>query len=197
LRRISGPATLINPTWRCFMMKGFWRRALGDLSRERQFQYPCQIRGSLQRYGMSKGSHFRPPTFSWRCWRSTASNHTTYAPMRTQFSPTPWLWEAHLWIRHVFHIFQYFYKIKKETNDRVVYNCGSVTFMLQIKRIFSVMSTQEFVRYWNIRWFYHKDMEASDRTVDLLIHQLCRWTKGKLVWDPRSHSVSQSWSYGS
>jgi hypothetical protein len=40
--------------------------------------------------------------------------------------------------------------------------------MLQIKRIFPVVSTQEFVWYWNIRWFYHKDMEASDRNVDLL-----------------------------
>jgi hypothetical protein len=59
------------------------------------------------------------------------------------------LCEGHLGIRPDVRLFQYFYRTKKETKDKVMVNCGSVTFMLRQKRIFPPMAAHESVRYWN------------------------------------------------
>jgi hypothetical protein len=56
------------------------------------------------------------------------------------------LFEADLGIRPEFWLFQFYYKIKKGTKEGNMYNCGSVTFMLQPKCFFPVMSTHESTR---------------------------------------------------
>ncbi|KAM0828562.1 hypothetical protein ACQ4PT_067463 [Festuca glaucescens] len=70
------------------------------------------------------------------------------------------LCEGHLGIRPDLQLFQFYCWIKKETKDGVMCNCGSVTFVLQAKRIFPPMSTHESIRYWNAEWFYIKDLDS-------------------------------------
>jgi hypothetical protein len=53
---------------------------------------------------------------------------------------------------------QFFYRVKKETKDKVMVNCDSMTFVFRTKRVFPALSSHESVRYWNARWFYLKNV---------------------------------------
>jgi hypothetical protein len=50
--------------------------------------------------------------------------------------------------------------VKKETKDRIMVNCGNMTFVLHTKRIFPTLVSHESVRYWNIEWFYLKNISV-------------------------------------
>jgi hypothetical protein len=52
--------------------------------------------------------------------------------------------------------------VKKETKDKVMVNCGSMTFMLRPGRMYPPHSSHESVRYWNAGWFYVKNIEVPD-----------------------------------
>jgi hypothetical protein len=52
--------------------------------------------------------------------------------------------------------------VKKETKDKKMDNCGSMTFVLRSKRVFPPLSSHKSVRYWNAGWFYLKKEIAPD-----------------------------------
>jgi hypothetical protein len=67
------------------------------------------------------------------------------------------LCEGHLGVRPDVRLLQFFYCVKKETKQKVMVNCGSMTFVLRSKRVFPPLSSHESVRYWNAGWFYIKN----------------------------------------
>ncbi|KAK1662605.1 hypothetical protein QYE76_050764 [Lolium multiflorum] len=67
------------------------------------------------------------------------------------------LYEGHLGIRPDIRLWQFFYRVKKETKDKVMVNCGSMTFVLRAQRIYSDLA-HESVRYWNAGWFCVKNV---------------------------------------
>ncbi|KAK1626990.1 hypothetical protein QYE76_001305 [Lolium multiflorum] len=46
-------------------------------------------------------------------------------------------------------LWQFFFRVKKETKDKMMVNCGSMTFMLRPHRMYPPHSSHESVRYWN------------------------------------------------
>lgn len=70
------------------------------------------------------------------------------------------LCEGHLGIRHDIRLWQFFFRVKKETKDKVMVNCGSMTFMLHPGRMYPPHSSHESVRYWNAGWFYVKNIQV-------------------------------------
>ncbi|KAK1650806.1 hypothetical protein QYE76_068611 [Lolium multiflorum] len=72
------------------------------------------------------------------------------------------LCEGHLEIRPDIRLWQFFFRVKKETKDKAMVNCGSMTFMLRPGRMYPPHSSQESVRYWNAGWFYVKNIEVSN-----------------------------------
>ncbi|KAK1694339.1 hypothetical protein QYE76_011036 [Lolium multiflorum] len=68
------------------------------------------------------------------------------------------LCEGHLGIRPDVCLWQFFYRVKKETKDKVMVNCGSMTFMLRPQTMFPTLASHESVWYWNARWFYVKNV---------------------------------------
>jgi hypothetical protein len=71
------------------------------------------------------------------------------------------LCEGHLRFRPDVCLLQFFYRVKNETKEKTMVNCGSMTFMLRPKRIFLPISSHESVRYWNAEWFYIKTPGAT------------------------------------
>ncbi|KAK1680707.1 hypothetical protein QYE76_041555 [Lolium multiflorum] len=70
------------------------------------------------------------------------------------------LCEGHLGIRPVVRLWQFFFRVKKETKDKDMVNCGSMTFMLRPGRMYPPHSSHESVRYWNAGWFYVKNIKV-------------------------------------
>ncbi|KAK1685390.1 hypothetical protein QYE76_046238 [Lolium multiflorum] len=67
------------------------------------------------------------------------------------------LCEGHLGIRPDIKLWQFFFRVKKETKDKAMLNCGSMTFMLRSGRMYPPHDSHESVRYWNAGWFYVKN----------------------------------------
>ncbi|KAK1618975.1 hypothetical protein QYE76_024492 [Lolium multiflorum] len=67
------------------------------------------------------------------------------------------LCEGHLGIRPDVTLWQFFFRVKKETKDKAMVNCGSMTFMLRPGRMYPPHDLHESVRYWNAGWFYEKN----------------------------------------
>jgi hypothetical protein len=67
------------------------------------------------------------------------------------------LCEGYLGVRPDVRLLQFFYHVKKETKEKMMVNCGSMTFVLRAKRVFPPLSSHESVRYWNVGWFYIKN----------------------------------------
>ncbi|KAK1685496.1 hypothetical protein QYE76_046344 [Lolium multiflorum] len=59
------------------------------------------------------------------------------------------LCEGHLGIRPDVKLWQFFFRVKKETKDKAMLNCGSMTFMLRSGRMYPPHDSHESVRYWN------------------------------------------------
>ncbi|KAK1605877.1 hypothetical protein QYE76_029550 [Lolium multiflorum] len=57
-------------------------------------------------------------------------------------------------------MWQFFFRVKKETKDIAMVNCGSMTFMLRPVRMYPPHSSHESVRYWNVGWFYVKNIKV-------------------------------------
>ena len=55
------------------------------------------------------------------------------------------LCEGYLGVRPDVRLWQFFYRVKKETKDKVMVNCGSMTFVLRTKRIFPALASHESV----------------------------------------------------
>jgi hypothetical protein len=70
------------------------------------------------------------------------------------------LCEGYLGVLPDIRLWQFFYRVKKETKDKVMVNCGSMTFVLCTKRIFTTLVSHESVRYWNTGWFYLKNISV-------------------------------------
>ncbi|KAK1563955.1 hypothetical protein QYE76_008265 [Lolium multiflorum] len=79
------------------------------------------------------------------------------------------LCEGHLGIRPDVKLWQFFFRVKKETKDKAMLNCGSMTFMLRPGRMYPPHDSHESVRYWNAGWFYEKNLatlaEENLRTI--------------------------------
>ncbi|KAK1614460.1 hypothetical protein QYE76_019977 [Lolium multiflorum] len=70
------------------------------------------------------------------------------------------LCEGHLGIRPDVKLWQFFFRVKKETKDKAMLNCGSMTFMLRPGRMYP-HDSHESVRYWNAGWFYEKNVSLA------------------------------------
>ncbi|KAK1684300.1 hypothetical protein QYE76_045148 [Lolium multiflorum] len=57
------------------------------------------------------------------------------------------LCEGHLGIRPDVKLWQFFFRVKKETKDKAMLNCGSMTFMLRPGRMYPPHDSHESVRY--------------------------------------------------
>jgi hypothetical protein len=67
------------------------------------------------------------------------------------------LGEGYLGVRPDVRLLQFFYRVKKDTKEKMMVKCGSMTFVLCSKRVFPPLSSHESVRYWNVGWFYIKN----------------------------------------
>ncbi|KAK1603142.1 hypothetical protein QYE76_007877 [Lolium multiflorum] len=67
------------------------------------------------------------------------------------------LCEGHLGIRPDVKLWQFFFRVKKETKEKAMVNCGSMTFMLRPSRMYPPHDSHESVRYWNAGWFYERN----------------------------------------
>ncbi|KAK1629408.1 hypothetical protein QYE76_003723 [Lolium multiflorum] len=72
------------------------------------------------------------------------------------------LCKGHLGIRPDVLLWQFFFRVKKETKDKAMVNCGSMTFMLRPGRMYPPHDSHESVRYWNAGWFYEKNISVPD-----------------------------------
>ncbi|KAK1625995.1 hypothetical protein QYE76_000310 [Lolium multiflorum] len=72
------------------------------------------------------------------------------------------LCEGHLGIRPDIKLWQFFFRVKKETKDKAMVNCGSMTFMLRPNRMYPPHDSHESVRYWNAGWFYEKNASVPE-----------------------------------
>ncbi|KAK1652194.1 hypothetical protein QYE76_069999 [Lolium multiflorum] len=72
------------------------------------------------------------------------------------------LCEGHLGIRPDIKLWQFFFRVKKETKDKAMLNCGSMTFMLRPGRMYPPHDSHESVRYWNAGWFYVKNASVPN-----------------------------------
>ncbi|KAK1630098.1 hypothetical protein QYE76_004413 [Lolium multiflorum] len=72
------------------------------------------------------------------------------------------LCEGHLGIRPDVRLWQFFFRVKKETEDKAMLNCGSMTFMLRPGRMYPPHDSHESVRYWNAGWFYEKNASVPE-----------------------------------
>ncbi|KAK1681835.1 hypothetical protein QYE76_042683 [Lolium multiflorum] len=72
------------------------------------------------------------------------------------------LCEGHLGIRPDVKLWQFFFRVKKETKDKAMLNCGSMTFMLRPGRMYPPHDSHESVRYWNAGWFYEKNVPVPE-----------------------------------
>ncbi|KAK1610691.1 hypothetical protein QYE76_034364 [Lolium multiflorum] len=72
------------------------------------------------------------------------------------------LCEGHLGIRPDIKLWQFFFRVKKETKDKAMLNCGSMTFMLRPGRMYPPHDSHESVPYWNAGWFYVKNASVPN-----------------------------------
>ncbi|KAK1666549.1 hypothetical protein QYE76_054708 [Lolium multiflorum] len=73
------------------------------------------------------------------------------------------LCEGHLGIRPDVKLWQFFFRVKKETKDKAMLNCGSMTFMLRPGRMYPPSTTmQNPSRSWNAGWFYEKNVSVPE-----------------------------------
>ncbi|KAK1683956.1 hypothetical protein QYE76_044804 [Lolium multiflorum] len=72
------------------------------------------------------------------------------------------LCEGHLGIRPDVKLWQFFFRVKKETKDKAMVNCESMTFMLRPNRMYPPHDSHESVRYWNAGWFYEKNASVPE-----------------------------------
>ncbi|KAK1669910.1 hypothetical protein QYE76_058069 [Lolium multiflorum] len=71
------------------------------------------------------------------------------------------LCEGHLGIRPDVKLWQFFFRVKKETKEKAMVNCGSMTFMLRPSRMYPAHDSHESVRYWNAGWFYERNASLN------------------------------------
>ncbi|KAK1670040.1 hypothetical protein QYE76_058199 [Lolium multiflorum] len=86
------------------------------------------------------------------------------------------LCEGHLGIRPDVRLWQFFFRVKKETKDKAMVNCGSMTFMLRPGRMYPPYDSHESVRYWNAGWLYEKNFPVPklDTSVEEDLHNILR-----------------------
>ncbi|KAK1678949.1 hypothetical protein QYE76_039797 [Lolium multiflorum] len=72
------------------------------------------------------------------------------------------LCEGHLGSRPSVTLWQFFFRVKKETKDKAMLNCGSMTFMLRSGRMYPPHDSHESVWYWNAGWFYVKNASVPN-----------------------------------
>jgi hypothetical protein len=90
--------------------------------------------------------------------------------------------EGHLGIHPDIRLWQFFFRAKKETKDKAMINCGSMTFMLRPGRMYPPHSSHEFVRYWNAGWFYGNNIEVPGvheglpKFVNQPLEELASWS---------------------
>jgi hypothetical protein len=70
------------------------------------------------------------------------------------------LCDGYLRVRLDVRLWQFFYRVNMETKDKIMVNCGSLTFVLHTKRIFPTLASHESIRYWNAGWFYLKKISV-------------------------------------
>jgi hypothetical protein len=70
------------------------------------------------------------------------------------------LYEGYLEVRLDIRLWQFFYRVKKETKDKAMVNCGIMNFVLRTKRVFPALASHESVQYWNAGWFYAKNISV-------------------------------------
>jgi hypothetical protein len=91
------------------------------------------------------------------CWEFFLSVLTTYGLQPHNICPNSYLLlsnfvtlcEGHLGILPDIRLWQFFFRVKKETKDKAMVNYGSMTFMLRPGRMYPPHSPHESVRYWN------------------------------------------------
>ncbi|KAK1627106.1 hypothetical protein QYE76_001421 [Lolium multiflorum] len=98
------------------------------------------------------------------------------------------LCEGHLGIRPDVKLWQFFFRVKKETKDKAMLNCGSMTCS-DLAACILLMTRTNPSGTWNAGWFYEKNVSNSDYRCHS-DHQ------------PRAHhkiyeKVSDCWSYNS
>ena len=99
------------------------------------------------------------------CSEFFLSVHDTYGLQPHNICPNSYLLlsnfatlcEGDLGIRPDVKLWQFFFRVKKETKDKAMLNCGSMTFMLRSGRMYPPHDSHESVRYWNAGWFYVKN----------------------------------------
>ncbi|KAK1645017.1 hypothetical protein QYE76_062822 [Lolium multiflorum] len=94
------------------------------------------------------------------------------------------LCEGHLGIRPDVKLWQFFFRVKKETKDKAMLNCGSMTFMLRPGRMYPPHDSHESVRYWNAGWFYEKNVSVPEIHDGLQIQQRASGRARKLELHP-------------
>jgi hypothetical protein len=57
------------------------------------------------------------------------------------------LCEGYLGVRLDIRLWQFFYRVKKETKDEAMVNCGNMTFGLRTKRVYSALASHESIWY--------------------------------------------------
>jgi hypothetical protein len=68
--------------------------------------------------------------------------------------------EGYLGVRPDVRLWQFFYRVKKETKYKIMVNCGSMNFVLRTKRSFPTLASHQSVRYRNVGWFHVKNILA-------------------------------------
>ncbi|KAK1687186.1 hypothetical protein QYE76_048034 [Lolium multiflorum] len=102
------------------------------------------------------------------------------------------LCEGHLGIRPDVKLWQFFFRVKKETKEKAMVNCGSMTFMLRPSRMYPPHDSHESVRYWNAGWFYERNAsvpkvhEGLPQFVNEPPEELASWSF--VPRSPRPHS---------
>ncbi|KAK1677097.1 hypothetical protein QYE76_037945 [Lolium multiflorum] len=104
------------------------------------------------------------------CSEFFLSNLNTYGLQPHNICPNSYLLlsnfatlcEGHLGIRPDVKLWQFFFRVKKDTKDKAMVNCGSMTFMLRPGRMYPPHDSHESVRYWNAGWFYEKNASVPD-----------------------------------
>ncbi|KAK1683397.1 hypothetical protein QYE76_044245 [Lolium multiflorum] len=92
------------------------------------------------------------------------------------------LCEGHLGIRPDIRLRKFFFRVKKETKDKAMVNCGSMNFMLRPGRMYPPHSSHESVRYWNAGWFYVKNIpvpgvhEGLPKFINKPLEELDSWS---------------------
>ncbi|KAK1603242.1 hypothetical protein QYE76_059135 [Lolium multiflorum] len=92
------------------------------------------------------------------------------------------LCEGHLGIRPDVKLWQFFFRVKKETKDKAMLNCGSMTFMLRPGRMYPPHDSHESVRTGTPDGFtrrmcqFRRSMMVSPSSTTSLRKELASWS---------------------